>query len=69
MKPFHELGARRIAEGVRARQFSARDVTQAFLSRVARYDEYSQPITPVRAAMPDADHCLTDAAETSEQVI
>ncbi len=38
------------------------------IARVARYDEYSQPITPVRAAMPDAGHCLTDGAETSEQV-
>ncbi len=38
MKPLHQLGARRIAVGVRAREFSARDVTLAFLARVRQFD-------------------------------
>ncbi len=38
MKPIHLLSARRIATGVRAREFSARDVTLAFLARVREFD-------------------------------
>ncbi len=35
---FHEMPARRIAEGVRAREFRAEDVTRHFLDRIVRFD-------------------------------
>jgi aspartyl-tRNA(Asn)/glutamyl-tRNA(Gln) amidotransferase subunit A len=38
MKALHTLGARRIAEGVRAREFTARSVAEAFLERALRFD-------------------------------
>lgn len=63
--PLHTLTARRIAEGVRAREWSARDVAKHFLSRVKKHDP------AIRAFVPggvDPDVTMVHAARVDRVV-